>query len=354
MRISDKSLLRRINEEAIYNVYMYLMDKDVHNPNESLFTSISRIKNIFNHSDKEQSAQNKRQLKIIENFINSNKQISQTKIVTSINSEKGLSACVFKKINGDISVVFKGSGSEEWLDNGKGLSGISERNTYKFYEKGGKQIHSITIAKDYATKQQVEALNWFEKISAEQNFKKTDNIIISGHSKGGNKAQFITLHSDIINECYSFSGQGFSPEAITVFKKRLRKDFALKAKIIRSISAENDYVNILGERAMPEENIYFFESAEGLHNIDAILNENGILNCMCERGKISEHIEKLSVKIMKLSPYIRQFATSGTMKIFQEYHKKHGQNMLTEDILTFFTDTVEPMIDYLSEKNRNS
>lgn len=51
--------------------------------------------------------------------------------------------------------------------------------------------------------QQVKALQWFESLPY-------DDIIVSGHSKGGNKAMYVTVLSDKADECYVFDGEGFS------------------------------------------------------------------------------------------------------------------------------------------------
>ena len=39
-----------------------------------------------------------------------------------------------------------------------------------------------------------------------------NNITVTGHFKGGNKAQYVTIVTDRIGRCVSFDGQGFSKE----------------------------------------------------------------------------------------------------------------------------------------------
>lgn len=36
-----------------------------------------------------------------------------------------------------------------------------------------------------------------------------DSITVTGHSKGGNKAQYVTVLSDKVDRCISMDGQGF-------------------------------------------------------------------------------------------------------------------------------------------------
>ena len=68
---------------------------------------------------------------------------------------------------------------------------------------------------------------------------------MTGHSKGGNKAQYITINSkyrDLIKYCFSFDGQGFSPEAVKIFKYRF-DDYDESVKKIYGFNGENDFVN---------------------------------------------------------------------------------------------------------------
>ena len=68
------------------------------------------------------------------------------------------------------------------------------------------------------------------------------NITVSGHSKGGNMAQFVTVtNRDRVTSCVSFDGQGFGRDAMNKYGTRI-KDASGR---IRSISGDKDYVNIL-------------------------------------------------------------------------------------------------------------
>ncbi|MCR5688177.1 MAG: DUF2974 domain-containing protein [Lachnospiraceae bacterium] len=68
------------------------------------------------------------------------------------------------------------------------------------------------------------------------------DIEVTGHSKGGNLAQYVTVKSaDRISRCVSYDGQGFGDEFI---RENADAVAAASPKII-SISAYNDFVNIL-------------------------------------------------------------------------------------------------------------
>ena len=69
-----------------------------------------------------------------------------------------------------------------------------------------------------------------------------DDICVSGHSKGGNMAQYVTVRNrDRVNSCVSFDGQGLGNKAIESYRYET-KDASPR---IKSIAGDKDYVNIL-------------------------------------------------------------------------------------------------------------
>lgn len=69
-----------------------------------------------------------------------------------------------------------------------------------------------------------------------------ENITVSGHSKGGNLAQYVTVACpEKIDRCVSYDGQGFGAE----FFEENGEAAKAAAEKITSISAHNDFVNIL-------------------------------------------------------------------------------------------------------------
>ena len=107
-------------------------------------------------------------------------------------------------------VVFKGtSGQDEWVDNAIGL-GTSD------------------------TERQKDALEYIENLPY-------DNITVAGHSKGGNKAQYVTILSDKIDRCISMDGQGFSQEFLDKYYAEIEK----KGNCIKNYYLEGDFVSVL-------------------------------------------------------------------------------------------------------------
>ena len=217
---------------------------------------------------------------------------------------------------------FKGTGSGEWIDNGEGLSGIAEKNTYITYDPGGGVLYSEIITNDFASEQQVEALNWFNMISKKNDWNNSLDITVSGHSKGGNKAQFVAMHSDTVKTCYNFNGQGFSPEALLSLKKLLGTKYNSRRQNIYSFATDNDYVSVLGKRLSLENHVYYFKSRAGIHYMESMLDIKGNFNPQSEQTKLSSYVEMVSYELMSMEPKIRQYATLGVMNIFQKYLSK--------------------------------
>ncbi len=306
-------VLQKANIQALFNVLLYLVQS------YSFADGISLIKVIdiiSADSATTLSRRNMRRLEMLKAAAENSSYFADTTLAELVVTSH-LCAAVFKSPDGSVSVCFSGTGAGEWIDNGEGLSGIPTENTYITYDKSGEVISQIAVENDYATPRQVEALNWFNRLVSLNSWDKQVRITVSGHSKGGNKAQFVAVCSGLVTECYSFDGQGFSPEALEELGKRYA-DFALRREKIFSISADNDYVNVLGSRLVPAKNIHYFRAADGLHHIDSILSPSGKFNLHCEQGILSEFVQRTSETVMKLDVQIRKYATLGIMNVFRE------------------------------------
>ncbi len=306
------------NRELLLCVYTYLAHKATPAVHESL-GSIVKALTKANEADTPRpwKPRHIHRLTILQNATAKDPVLAAARLLHLTRSRSGMTAAVFAHPNGDISVVFRGTGRGEWIDNGEGLSGISEDNVYHTYKQDGTILSSVTVNMDFATDQQVEALNWFRMIAAQNNWDDRTRITVSGHSKGGNKAQFVTMHSTLVKECFSFDGQGFSPEALASMKQTLGKAFDANRRRIISLSGNNDYVNVLGERSALPTHVAYCESAMGFHYIESMLELSGHLRPPCEQGMLSRYIESVSAELMTLSPAVRQHAVLAVMNLFQ-------------------------------------
>lgn len=145
-----------------------------------------------------------------------NMSIAVSHIDTEAGGGNGRSAVFISEETNDAVVVFKGSESpSEWTDNFNGA-----------------------ISAD--TTQQQNALEWYQDIYRECGLEDY-HITITGHSKGGNKAKYITVLDDMVDECVSFDGQGFSDDFMT----RYAENIAENQGKIENHNVDSDYVNIL-------------------------------------------------------------------------------------------------------------
>ena len=125
----------------------------------------------------------------------------------------GRSAFLIDPVYNEAIVAFKGTQSDaEWIDNVSGLYTVP-------------------------TAFQENALNWYRSLDLDG----YEAITVTGHSKGGNKAKYITIMDDSVDNCFSFDGQGFSDEFIRKYSAEIVRN---REKII-NIIAESDFVNIL-------------------------------------------------------------------------------------------------------------
>lgn len=197
-------------------------------------------------------------------------------------------ACTFRSPEGAYYVSYRGTGDGKWVDNGEGM-----------YEP--------------STVMQKAAAEYFDSVVELQKLTEADRIIVSGHSKGGNSAQYVTLASNnctLVDACYSFDGQGFSDAARSEFIRNLG-EAAYQAQLSKmySINGENDPVHELGFVVIPSENTYYVNvednsGLEGIHGLQFMLIKGEInldLENRIDQGPIGKFAKKLSEEMMKLN-----------------------------------------------------
>lgn len=129
----------------------------------------------------------------------------------SVQSGKTAAICFKDPEEPDKAIVaFRGTlDGDEWEDNVEGLN-VAD------------------------TESQKEALNYIEGLPY-------DDITVVGHSKGGNKAMYVTVCSDKVKRCVSMDGQGFSQEFIDKYSAEIQE----KGGAIKNYSLRTDFVHIL-------------------------------------------------------------------------------------------------------------
>lgn len=167
-------------------------------------------------------------------------------------------AACFTDPDGNAYVAFQGTANgHEWKDNVEGLN-TSDTECQK-------------MSLDY-----IESLPY-------------DDITVVGHSKGGNKAMYVTITSDKVTHCVAMDGQGFSQE----FLDKYRAEIEANGFRITNYSLDTDYVHILlfpipgsnqnyyangGEQGLrnhcPGAYYQYYKDADGTWQL--LLDENGI------------------------------------------------------------------------------
>ena len=234
---------------------------------------------------------NEDEFSIIINTIKKNKELyEKIKIVDVDNSVYGNISGSDRVVNvtflyeDNLIIFYKGTaGDFEWKDNVEGTYNISD------------------------TKQQRMALSYFDEMV--EKFKDVKKVYVSGHSKGGNKSQYIGVlrgNMSKLERIYSFDGQGFN----SIFLKKYNKEIENNRHKIFNICNEYDYVNIL---LFSIANKIFIKSTTNIGNDDdrqsklkhrfggfhspysMFKNENGILklNDVTEQSDIMKNFEKL-------------------------------------------------------------
>ncbi|WP_167955898.1 Mbeg1-like protein [Anaerosporobacter faecicola] len=154
--------------------------------------------------------------------IKSDEQLMNMKIIainedSAPNGGGGVSAVFVDTDTKEAAVVFRGTAGREWEDNFIG---------------GGKTDTTDGVSTPY----QENALEWYRSLKLEDYY-----VTITGHSKGGNKAKYVTVKDNTVDRCVSFDGQGFSDD----FLRRYAPEIQHNQSKIQNCCVEGDFVNIL-------------------------------------------------------------------------------------------------------------
>lgn len=216
-------------------------------------------------------------------------EISSLTLVDIHTDGAGARMACFESPSGDAVVAFQGTGSStEWKDNCL----------------GGFQTN---------TAQQESALEWFNSLPY-------DDIAVTGHSKGGNKAMYVTLLSDKAGRCVSYDGQGFSNE----FCDEYKSEIALNRDKITSYAVDNDFVNILLNDVSGKK-VYL----EG-NNVDVFAD-----NHCPDTAFFTDENGNLQIRVTE------QSETMETMEGFVNYVLNTSSDAEREEMLTLLADVAQ-------------
>ncbi len=243
-------------------------------------------------------------------------------------------ACFVEDINGEKQAyaVYAGTGGNEWRDD------------------------SVAATMTDSPQQQ-QALDWLNEIPEEYG-----DIVVSGHSKGGNKAMYVAVVSNRVKDCYAFDGEGFSQEFCLKYGNKIKK----KAGNIHLRSNYRDYVNALlitiagdvkyvrndvgvanaGEYHMPNA---LFRYKNG--KIDYTLDENG--NAVYSMGRFGAQDPTMEM-FHNLTVYMLENATPAEKKLFFSVFGEvltmfMGENVRTDILEMFSQEAGEIFLNYFTK-----
>ena len=274
--------------------------------------------------------------------------------------DPGTAACTFTTPARDtVYVVYRGTGDGEWPDNGVGMT-------------------------ESSTPQQEQALYYFEEVAEQMGITSEQRLIVTGHSKGGNKAQYVTMetqYEELVDACYSVDGQGFSEKAVKNWQTEYGYEgYEQRREKIYGIHGENDYVSVLGNSIIPQDHIRYVQTPvskdnfAGYHDIkymfstleyDEVTGEyvnvfHGRKNSDAQgKGKLGEYAAALSEQMMNLVPEKRDGCAAVIMQLMEMTRGTHkginGEKLTLRDVGEFLWYGIPMIVQSLigEEPGRN-
>lgn len=193
---------------------------------------------------------------------------------------------------GNIYVHFNGTGDGNWGYNAAAYGGPPSR-------------------------MQEEALIWFnETIKKNYEGQSVGNLYVTGHSQGGNNAQFVTMRSsygDYITNCISLDGPGFSTQFVKDSKNLYGEaHYERQRNKIWAYNGENDFVSCLGQESIiPDNNTKFIQYTNPnkkdmdimmFHMAEGLLDENGNIKIVSDDSKFRKFVVEALGKVNDLPP----------------------------------------------------
>lgn len=226
--------------------------------------------------------------------INNSPNLCNLKIVSSTkNDPNGMrAACFVDKDTNAATVVFRGTGDTyEWEDNLKGAY-ITDTDSQK------------------------AALDFVNNIDS-----KYQDITVSGHSKGANKAQYVTLFSDRVSNCIAFDGQGFSDDFLKLYATEISNN---KGKI----KAINSYMDVVSALMFPIAGEVIYIESDTQKNILAYHRPYALFKGFDENG----NYKKPFAEQWEIAKLIQDY-TQNVISKMPEPPKSAVSDILTKNVI---------------------
>ena len=318
--VTESAVVQSLTENEVVRKYLNKLNTPLSEKPVSLNELLSNISS---------DSRSPEDMGIIRSYVASHPEFGNAEIVATHSFEQG-GHCLVLSNGDDKYVAFDGSdGDAEWKDNGEGL--------YKAY-----------------TNQQVKAKEYFDSLVKDSIISADDNVTVTGHSKGGNKAMFVTMEDQagIVDKCIALDGQGFSPEAIDRWHAMHgNTGYADRTSKITLIAGENDYVHCLGMTIAGTQYTVKYnpwvdvgkdpnDIGSGLaswhsheHLFTPVWDEklgmyNFVLNPETKPGTIDAVLRDFMKSFMLLPPSLRQKGADPIMNIFRKGTKNNWKDYL--------------------------
>lgn len=229
---------------------------------------------------------------------------------TGMQYNEGTNGIVFTNpVTNTIYVAYRGTSMGEWGDDGERFNCLNVNDL---------------------TPQMEQTLNFFNYAAETMGWTEDMEIYVTGHSQGGNDAQISILLSEYgkyVDACYSFDGEGHSPELLEAIKNVLgEKEYNARVSRMYSICGEYDFVNHLGEKVIPEENTIYIkcniEDFAKMHDIvsmfcDENMNYNGMINTGIGTGPspVTIYTAKVWEEMYEIPPKARASCQAAIMNL---------------------------------------
>ncbi len=187
------------------------------------------------------------------------------------------------------------------------------------------------------------------------------DLTVTGHSKGGNLAMYTTVMCATVTGCVSFDGQGFS----LAFLKEYASEILASKDRIKSVSAYNDFVNIL-LRSIAGERVFARNTGDGIdaHSSYYLLvsnefDENGNLITVRHQSPLAWALEETlgrftdSIDLLpgegnkQISDLLAAYVAAGmSADMGEEYEKKRiaeAADDVGDYLLSFLPDAESPV-----------
>ena len=211
-------------------------------------------------------------------YIEANPSLMELEVINVSETDSGTHGFCVKDSDNNVTVIYSGdySYSDSWVDNFVGA--VQEDST-----------------------EQENALAFFEEsMKIAESMGEVGNVTVSGHSKGGNLAQYVTILSGKVDYCLSYDGQGFSD----LFMEEYGPEIAANGSKITSISANYDFVHCV-LNPIPNAQHYYVDAEMIPHELSArslawfhmpilILDENGNILPFTEQSEFSKTLHVIS------------------------------------------------------------